>query len=137
MKINKKQLLKNLEKLNDIKIRWGVRGENNVSKMIWNEFGTDNIPERPAFRLTFDSKKTHKKIEQSAHFAINQVLQGKKAENASLAIGEAGLAELKKTFTSNISPENADSTIAKKGEGKNTLYDSGELFRSLDYEVVV
>lgn len=134
-KDNSDEIFKNLEKLQGASVRWGVIGRENSKKMVWNEFGTDNIPERPAFRITFTDRSTQKEINKATHVAIDQILKGKSFEQAGEGIGEAGLAKLKRTFTSNIPPKNANSTIAKKGQGKNTLYDKGELFRSLNFEV--
>lgn len=133
---NYKKLLKDLKQLQKASFRWGPVGLNNAKKAIWNEFGTDTIPERPAFRKTFGSRATHSKINNAAKHAIKQIVAGKSFENAAKSIGEVGLAELKKTFTSNIEPPNAPSTIKKKGQGKGTLRDTLELFKSLSYEVI-
>ena len=138
---NAKDILKELEKLDRMKIRWGANTERSAEIFMQNEFGTSrngkpHIPSRPAMRLTFRDSKVQKIIAGKAKFVIEQITQGKKALDAGRGIGESGLAELKRTFTSNLPPANAESTIKKKGAGKNTLRDTGELFNDLDYEVI-
>ena len=135
-KDNSKAIFKQIKKLDNIVIGWGVSGKQNFKHMVWNEFGTKHIPERPAFRITFNSKDTKKALSKGAHKAIDQVLAGKPAKDAANAIGIKGLDALRRTFTSNIAPPNAESTIKKKGPGKNTLRDSGDLFRALGFAVV-
>lgn len=134
-----KVIIDSLKTLSNSSIRWGARGENNVKKLVWNEFGTskngkEHIPERAPMRKTFNDQEVQKKLSKALEFVIKSILNGKELNLN--GIGEVGLAELKKTFTSNLPPANAPSTIKKKGPGKNTLYDTGELFRSLGYEVI-
>lgn len=133
---NSKEILKNIKELGKMSIRWGARGINNQIKIAANEFGTGTIPERPAFRMTFGSSSVQKQISRAAGFAIDQIIAGKDVEDSAKGIGEVGLAALRKTYRSNIPPPNAPSTIRKKGEGKNTLFDTGELFRELAFDVV-
>jgi hypothetical protein len=134
-KDDSKKLLKELKALQKIQVRWGVQGKRNAKIMFYNEYGTKDIPERPAFRRTFESRQTQDSISKAAGVAIEQAMAGKKANDAAAVIGEVGLRNLRNVFTSNIQPANAPSTIKKKGAGKNTLYDTGALFRSLGYEV--
>lgn len=133
---NTKELLRSIKALQDSSIRWGARGQNNVNKLVWSEFGAGDNPERPVTRMTFNSQQTHKKLNKAAQVAISKVLEGEKPENALNIVGEVGLAEYRKTFRSDVPPPNAPSTIKKKGEGKNTLFDTSELFRSLGFDVV-
>lgn len=133
---NMKKVLKNLKKLQDMSVRWGVIGEENQKKLVFNEFGTVNIPERAAFRITFGSRQNQARLGKAAQKTVDQIINGVSPEKAALAIGEVGLADLKKTFRSSVPPPNEPSTIAKKGAGKNTLFDTGDLFRSLAFEVV-
>ncbi len=130
------KITEQLEKLQALKIRWGVHGEENAKKMFQNEFGSGKIPERPAFRITFGSSTTQQMIAKATHAAIDKVMKGADAKISAEVIGFVGLGELKKVFRSNIAPPNAPSTIARKGEGKNTLFDTGDLFRSLGYEII-
>ena len=86
-------------------------------------------------RITFGSTQVKRKLGKATVKPLNDVIDVNDPEKSMRGIGEVGLAELKKTFRSNLPPPNAPSTIAKKGEGKNTLFDKGELFRALAFEV--
>lgn len=135
---NSKELISKFKRLNEASIRWGARGKTQTNKLVWNEFGAGKIPERPVTRITFGSSKTHTQINKAAKIAINQVIEeDRKVEDALKIIGEIGLSEYRKTFRSNIPPPNAESTIKRKGEGKNTLYDKGDLFNSLGFDVIL
>jgi hypothetical protein len=140
-------LLHNLKKLQGVKIRWGVHGERLSKIAFWNEFGATVkngfgkgikivIPERAAHRGCFRSKETQSALSKAAAVAIDKVMDGGDVAAAANVIGEIGLGKLRQSYASNIPPANAPSTIAKKGAGKNTLYDTGDLQSNLAYEVV-
>jgi len=106
-----------------------------------NEFGTDNagrgnktrIPERSFMRSTFDEKNAEwRGITDRFHGAI---LRG--AETVKGALNKIGL--LQKSaymakINSNIQPENAESTIARKGSSK-TLIDTGRMLNAMQIKV--
>jgi hypothetical protein len=130
------KILKNLESLQDVKIRWGVHGSELSKIAYWNEFGTKNIPERPAHRNCFRDDNTKRLISKAAAGAVDQVLAGKDFKDAAAVIGEVGLGALKRSYVNGPFAANAESTIEKKGAGKNPLYDTGTLQDNLAYEVV-
>jgi hypothetical protein len=130
------KILKNLEKLQGLKVRWGVHGTALAKIAFYNEFGTKDIPERPAHRNCFRSDETKRTISKAAAVAVDQVLSGKSAKDAARTIGEVGLGKLKDSYRSGPFTPNAQSTIDKKGAGKNPLYDTGTLQDNLAYEVI-
>lgn len=142
MKDKAQEILDNLQKLQKTKIRWGVEGEELAKIMFWLEFGTNKKdgsvkqPERPFYRSTFNSSETHKKIEAATGVAITNIMEGQDFDKNADMIGEVGLGCLMRTFASNVPPPNAESTIKRKGQGKNTGYDTGLLQAHQGYEVV-
>ncbi|WP_249204677.1 hypothetical protein [Burkholderia cenocepacia] len=77
----------------------------------WNEYGTDDIPPRPAFRTTA--------IAQASRWAkiVGVTLQRNGGDfGAALRLaGEAAVVDIQATIGAWTDPPNADSTIAKKG----------------------
>lgn len=130
------KLLKNLESLQKTRIRWGVHGQELAKIAFWNEFGTKDIPERPAHRNCFRSDATLQALSKAAGVAVEQTMEGKNFKDAARVIGETGLGFLKRSYVNGPFADNAESTIKKKGAGKNPLYDTGTLQDNLAYEVV-
>ena len=100
-----------------------------------NEFGTDDghIPSRPAFRATFD--KNRSKYERAIKIGVGHILDG----NSTLDVefGRLGLrmaSDIQSAISEGIAPENAPSTIARKGSEK-PLIASGRTRQSIDSEV--
>ncbi|WP_235996137.1 hypothetical protein [Burkholderia aenigmatica] len=77
----------------------------------WNEYGTDDIPPRPAFRTTA--------IAKAARWAkiVGVTLQrnGGNFDAALRMAGEAAVVDIQATIGAWSDPPNAESTIAKKG----------------------
>ena len=99
----------------------------------YNEFGTENIPERSFMRSTFDENLSG--IKQDMDRRYGQVLKGEL--DVSRALGLIGLRhqdQIKDKIGSNLPPPNAPATIEKKGSSK-TLIDTGAMKNSIHYLV--
>lgn len=102
----------------------------------WNEVGTPNIPARPFMRQTFRKKK-------NIDVAIKGMsIKGSKAMSNPTripqivlsAVGKSLAAEMKRTIQAFDDPENADSTIRKKGKD-DPLVETELMMKSVRYEV--
>lgn len=98
--------------------------------------GFVHIPERSFMRATFDNDAALDKAFAQYEDAVYRILTGEgTAMQAANVLGNALVAAVKNRIASNIAPGNSEFTIAKKGEGKNTLVDRGRLLQSISYEV--
>ena len=98
--------------------------------------GFINIPERSFMRATFDNEAALDKAFAQYEKAVYRILTGEgTAAQAANALGNALVAAVKNRIRSNIQPANSEFTRAIKGEGKNTLVDSGRLMQSISYEI--
>ena len=135
-----------VENLGKVKATVGVhsdKGEMNVKKALWNEFGTKHIPFRPFVRLylypkdvleiekefvkNFDTMiRFHKRLGQSPLKSATSIMDN---------VGRVG-AELQKNKikNGNTFKPNAPSTQKIKGFD-HPLYDTGELLASIDSKI--
>lgn len=98
--------------------------------------GYVHIPERSFMRATFDNDAALDKAFGQYEDAVYRILTGEgTAMQAANVLGNALVAAVKNRIASNIAPGNSEFTIARKGEGKNTLVDRGRLLQSISYEV--
>jgi hypothetical protein len=127
--------------VNDVKYEDGT-GVAEVA--IYNEYGTRNIPPRPAFRMGLESAiNTNKKmIDAQMKNITNRILTGRSSEiERSLTvlltqIGRSAKAATQDLIRSGaVKPSNAPSTIAKKGFD-HPLYETGLLLENVNYEVI-
>ncbi len=112
-----------------------------LDKAIWNEFGTkrkdgrEHVPARSFVRAWFDAHKVegHRKLTG----LLRQVVAGKISDQQALErFGVWATASMKKRIADGIPPENADSTIARKGGDKTTpLVDTGQLRTSINFAI--
>ena len=132
------------EELKSNQIRVGMFakvGDKVLTKAIVNEFGTTKagknnnivIPERSFIRSTYN--KQYKKVGKR----FNQIFVSISKGNFNIIpklklIGLEQETETKKTITDMKTPENAPSTIAKKGSS-NPLIDTGEMRSKVSHEV--
>lgn len=129
-----------MKELSEIKINVGIQsgseasdGSPLVDRAAANEFGTDSIPERSFMRSAFDEN-------QSALVSLvkalwNSTLSGKRnAMQSAHLLGQAHEGQIKEKITSLRTPPNSQVTIDRKGSS-NPLIDSGEMRRSVRYEV--
>ena len=95
----------------------------------YNEFGTENIPERSFMRSTFDEKKSDINADMARRY--DQVKTGKIGVHRALSlIGLKHAQEIQDKIGSNISPANSESTIARKKSTK-TLIDTSAMRQSI------
>jgi hypothetical protein len=121
-------------------------GEKFSDVLAWNHYGTETIPPRPvlriaaenyvsssAFKIAMEAYKKNLK----AYMKSGRVADMVKAEKELLRkMGVGTVVEAKRIIKSGGELQhNAPSTIAKKGEGKPPLYDTGELLKKISYEV--
>lgn len=101
----------------------------------WNEFGTETIPSRPAIRRAMQGKG-RKAIERVVSKTTSAVVRRKMGVDQALQrIGLVAQAQIRREITELDSPPNAPLTIELKGSS-NPLIDSGQLRRSINYEIV-
>lgn len=109
-------------------------GETVVGVGVANEFGTRRIPERSFLRVPLAANKD--RINNAFKRQMPAVLRGDITFDKLLeTIGQLGAGISQEAISAGISPANAPSTIAKKGSGKNTLIDTGNLREKITYVV--
>lgn len=97
----------------------------------WNEYGTATIPARPFFRNTIAEKQ-----DEWADNAASRLQQADGDVGMALAlIGDDVKGDIVETIQNFGEPENAPSTVKKKGFNK-PLIDTGDLWRAIQSEVV-
>lgn len=97
----------------------------------YNEFGTEDIPERSFMRSTFDEKV--RQIESDMKAEYGKVADGKSTVYRALSIvGLKHETDIKEKIRSGVNPPNAEYTIAKKGSDK-TLIDTGAMINHVRY----
>ncbi len=112
----------------------GHGGLTNAELAVVHEFGTEDIPARPFLRSTASAQRAA--WEALMRKVLEKVATRKLPLEKGLAlIGERAAADVRRTVTSGVPPPNAPSTIAAKGSSK-PLVDTGQLLRSIAYEVV-
>lgn len=109
---------------------------------IWNEYGTETAPPRPAFREGFDYaiKANEKLIEAQMKNITKRIIEGREADleksliSMLTQIGRMAKAKTKEIIEQGTTEPNAPSTIARKGFD-HPLYEKGTLLKNVDYEV--
>ena len=94
-----------------------INDEKNATKALYNEFGTEKIPERPFIRRGFDN--------------IEKIV---KNANTPSEVGNQMVKNMKKAILRSEYPRNAPSTIKKKGFDF-PLVEYGDMYNSLTYRV--
>ena len=113
-----------------------ARGDSSDADMLLvaaaNEFGTDTIPARPFMRGGFDQNQ--RALGRTAQRLWNQVLAGTLTARQALGLlGEQHQGQVQQYIVALSTPQNADSTIARKGSS-NPLNDEGRLRNSIRWE---
>ena len=112
-------------------------GQSVVEVALWNEFGTETIPERSFIRSTMDNQE--EKINQLRDHALNQIVAGAFTIEKALEFMGLNIQMLiQNTIKSNMPPPNAPSTLKakeRKGVPARTLIETGLLLRSITYKV--
>jgi len=96
----------------------------------WNEFGTTTIPPRPFFR-TVIAEKSGEWADRLGKTAVHFEYDADKVLNL---MGQTIVEDIQQSIVGWTDPENAASTVAKKGFNK-PLIDTGTMQNSVDYEV--
>jgi hypothetical protein len=100
---------------------------------IWNEFGTDTIPERSFIRAWFDENE--EKCREAVRRMLVAVLEGKyQPEQALELVAQRFVGEIQKRMALGIPPPNSPATVARKGSA-TPLIDTGQLRSSVTYRV--
>lgn len=106
---------------------------------LWNEFGTENMPERSFFRSALSESES--KINSWREEMIVQILEGKMDIKKALeSIGFRVQVLIQNKIKSNVPPKLASSTARGKtrdGVAPVTLIDTGLMLRSVTYRVVL
>ena len=105
-----------------------------VEAATYNEFGTGQIPARPAFRTTVDAHRAEyaDEIQQGVEAAID----GKRSLEQSLGLlGVHGTRDIQRAIIDWESPPNAPSTIRRKKGVNDPLTGIGRTRQSIDHEV--
>ena len=134
LKDNTKKITAELHKLGNQKLVVGVIDPVVAEYATYNEFGTEKIPQRSFLRSTYDEQigKWQKQLENGISAIVNMRADSSRVWKS---LGIKAKIDIQKKLRSNIPPPNAPSTIAKKGAGKTTLFDTGRLVRAITYEV--
>ncbi len=133
---NTDKLLKQLQSLFNKEIIVGLHGDvggDVLSRGIYNEFGTKNIPERSFIRAGYDSEK--KNIINDAEKLTRKVVAMEIKPNAAAnLLGDATKGRIQEFAIDLRNPPNAQNTIDKKGSS-NPLVDTGQMIGAIDYKV--
>ena len=102
-----------------------------AAKAVVNEFGADDVPERPAFRnaLPGAGEEAVQIIKKGVDVRTMSVDEG-----LARRVGEAMANRVKRSIRDLKSPPNAASTIARKGSA-DPLIDEGDMLDAVDYEI--
>lgn len=108
-----------------------------ASVALWNEFGTrrdgeEHTPERPFFRQAIRQMETDiPEILRNGIDPEKGVLDRRLANR----IGAHAQALIERQIQTLAKPENAESTIARKGSGKKPLIDTSLMLQSVTFQV--
>ena len=134
LKDHTKKITAELRKIGSQKLVVGVIDPTVAGYATYNEFGTKDIPQRSFLRSTYDEQIG--KWERQLENGIKGILKmGTDSSRVWDLLGERAKADVENKLRSNISPQNAPSTIKAKGSGKTTLFNTGALLRAITYEV--
>lgn len=99
----------------------------------WNEFGTDNIPERSFLRSTI--KEERSRIKKEMRTMLPKIAKGElTTDNALGRLGTFTAGKVQKKIVDLRTPPNAPSTRFLK-KSTNPLIDTGQLLQSVTYRV--
>lgn len=110
-----------------------MEGANIAEYAAANEYGTENIPSRPAFRVSFDENV--EAIKNDMKRAADSAKSGGSVVAALGAVGLKHQTRIQRTIKGrDFLPKLAQSTIDRKGSSK-TLIDSAAMVNSIRYVV--
>jgi hypothetical protein len=134
LKDNTKKITAELRKIGSQKLVVGVIDSTIAEYATYNEFGTKDIPQRSFLRSTYDEQigKWERQLENGIKGILNMDTNTSRVWDL---LGVKAKGDVQNKLRSNISPQNAPSTIKAKGSGKTTLFNTGALLRAITYEV--
>lgn len=133
---NTDKFLKQLETLFKKEITVGLHGDvggDILSRGIYNEYGTKNIPERSFIRAGYDTEKNNI-INDAEKLTRKVVAMEIKPQTAANLLGDATKGRIQEFAIDLRDPPNAESTIKQKGSS-NPLVDTGQMIGAIDYKV--
>jgi hypothetical protein len=114
----------------------GARADGDLTVLevaTYNEFGTENVPERSFLRAWFDANEPA--ISEILRKQLGLVVAGKLTSEQALArVGAWCVGQIQQRIADGIDPANAPATIAAKGSS-TPLIDTGTLRSSISYRV--
>lgn len=128
------EIQRKLRQLESKKVDVGLQGDAGsdiVNRAFFNEFGTQDIPERSFLRSTLTEKTNEIKNQ------AENLVQNLGTTDVEQGLGRIGLyleTEIKKKVTNGNFTPNAPSTIKQKGSSK-PLIDSGQMLNSIRFEI--
>ena len=133
---NTDEFLKMLNSMIKNEVTIGLHGDvggDILSRGIYNEFGTDKIPERSFIRAGFDTEKNN--ISNDMIKIAERVVDGQiKVKTGLNLLGDATKGRIQEFAVDLSDPPNAQATIDAKGSS-NPLVDTGQMIGSIDYKV--
>ena len=100
---------------------------------MWQEFGTNTIPERSFIRAWFDEDEPN--LRQELTTLMQSVVEGKRTKDQALELlGQRAVARVQARMSEGVPPPNAPSTVRRKGSS-TPLIDKGALRSSISYRV--
>jgi hypothetical protein len=133
---NTDEFLKMLNSMIKNEVTIGLHGDvggDILSRGIYNEFGTDKIPERSFIRAGFDTEKNN--ISNDMIKIAERIISGQmKVKTGLNLLGDSTKGRIQEFAIDLRDPPNAQSTIDAKGSS-NPLVDTGQMIGSIDYKV--
>ena len=126
-----KHLNREVKEFNNLVTDVGFFDGKNAEKMLYNEYGTQNIPARGVNRRTAVNKR--KEVHEKSEQAFMNVVKGGYARKELAAIGGWYGMNLSIAIEKWNRPKNAASTISGKGFN-NPLVDTGEMKNSVTHK---
>lgn len=134
-----KRIIRDLEDLCEYELKVGVQGDSGTSSndanivdvAVWNEFGTEHIPQRPFLRDTCEEKDDWG--DKKANI-WNSVIDGLNPRTAMEILGQQAKGDIQEKIGSGDFTPNAPSTIKKKGSS-TPLIDTGQLRQSITFKL--
>ena len=126
-------IMREIKRADDMVVDVGIFKGEVAEYATYNEYGTRDIPARPAHAMSFDENKND--ISSDVRAGMRRITSGSSTVNRELnIIGLKHQNRIQATIKRGIPPPNAQSTIDRKGSNK-TLIDTGVMVNSVTYAV--
>lgn len=123
-----------IKTLDGAMVKTGIQeGSPHIDKAIWNDGGTENIPERPFVSEFADRHEGD--IDDASADAVRAIVLRKRAPGAALkSMGDDLAKQMQQDAQDWTTPPNAPSTVAKKGFD-DPLFETGEMIADIKSKV--